>query len=216
MSEIVKPTPEQIATILADHEKWLRGQTDGVRANLYGANLKGANLKGANLKGADLTSADLTSANLTSANLYGANLKGADLYSANLTSANLKGANLKGANLYGANLYGAKNAELALAITEILSREGEVYGWKKCRDGVLVKLRVPPEAKRSNATGRKCRAEFAQVLEVVGAEVGLSKYDGKTAYRVGETVKPDHWNPDRLVECTGGIHFFLTREEAEV
>ena len=34
-------------------------------------------------------------------------------------------------------------------------------------------------------------------------------------YRVGETVRPDAWGGDRWVECAGGIHFFLTRYEAE-
>ncbi len=68
------------------------------------------------------------------ANLYGANLGGADLGGAKLGGADLGGADLGGADLYGANLYGAnlssaKNAELALARTEILPREGEVIGW---------------------------------------------------------------------------------------
>ena len=129
--------------------------------------------------------------------------------------ANLSGANLSGANLYGANLYGALNATLAQSQTEIQPREGEVIGWKKCRNGVLVKLRVPPDAERSNATGRKCRARCVEVLEVVGAETGVSIHDGETAYRKGETVSCDDWDPCRWNECSGGIHYFITRDEAE-
>ena len=124
-------------------------------------------------------------------------------------------ANLSGADLSRADLSWAKNCKLILARTEILPREGEVIGWKKCEDGVLVKLRVPPEAKRSNALGRKCRAEYVEVLEVVGSKVGVSIHDGKTEYKIGETVKCDAWNTDRLEECGGGIHFYITREEAE-
>jgi len=113
-----------------------------------------------------------------------------------------------------ANLYEAKNAELAIASTRILP-EGALIGWKKCRNGVIVKLRIPEAAKRSHAFGRKCRAEFAEVLEVIGADFGVANYDGKTEYRIGQTVKPREWNEDYAIECAGGIHFFITRIEAE-
>jgi hypothetical protein len=156
----------------------------------------------------------LTGANLTGANLTGANLTGANLTGANLTGANLSGANLTGANLTGANLYRAKNSEQALAQT-IIVPDGALAVWKKCQRGILVHLLIPVEAKRSNAHGRKCRAEYVKVLEVIGADVGVSSHDGKTEYRQGETVRCDKWNPDRWTECGGGIHFFLTRIEAE-
>src|SRR6185312_2400460 len=134
---------------------------------------------------------------------------------ANLCGANLCGANLYGADLYGADLYGAKEIpELAVAQTVLLP-EGNLVGWKKCRDGVIVKLLIPQHAKRSNASGRKCRASEVKVLRVYGAEVGISQHDGNTIYRKGETVKPDVWNEDRWTECGGGIHFFITRIEAE-
>ena len=113
-----------------------------------------------------------------------------------------------------ANLHDAKNSELAQAQTVLLP-EGNLVGWKKCKNNVIVKLLIPQKAKRSNATGRKCRAEYAQVLRVYGAAEGLSDYDGKTAYRKGETITCDSWNPDRFVECGGGIHFYITRIEAE-
>jgi hypothetical protein len=91
----------------------------------------------------------------------------------------------------------------------------EVIGWKKCCSKVIVKLRVPPEAMRSNALGRKCRAEFVEVLEVHGAETGISMHDGVTSYTAGGVVKAHGWEKRRLEECAPGIHFFLTREEAE-
>ncbi len=195
---------KQLVAVLEQHKKWLAG-TGGQRANLSGANLSGADLYGANL-----SEANLSGANLSGADLYGANLSGA-----NLSRANLSRADLSGANLYEANLSGAKNCDLILARTEIIPREGEVIGWKKCEDGVLVKLRVPPKARRSNALGRKCRAEYVEVLEVVGSKVGVSLHNGETKYKTGETVKCHEWNTDRLVNCGGGIHFYLTREEAE-
>ena len=64
-------TQYQIAAVLADHRRWLRGE-GGKRARLTGANLTGARLTGAVLRGAVLRGADLTGARLTGAVLRGA------------------------------------------------------------------------------------------------------------------------------------------------
>ena len=184
-------------------------------ANLSDANLRGANLRDANLRGANLSGANLRDANLSDAYLSGAYLSGANLRDANLRDANLRGANLRDANLRDANLRGAKDAELAIAKTRILPDAGDVIGWKKCRDGVIVKLRIPEDAPRSHAFGRKCRAKFADVLEVIGAEVGVSSHDSKFTYRAGERVAAPNWCEDWTQECAGGVHFWITRLEAE-
>jgi hypothetical protein len=198
-------------------------------ANLYGANLRGANLGGANLYGANLISANLYGANLISANLRGANIYGADLRSANLRSADLGGADLRsanlisadlgGANLYGANLRGAniasaKNAELAIARTRILP-EGDIIGWKKCKNDVIAKLLIPAAAKRSHAFGRKCRAEYVDCIEIFGADKGVSLHDDKTEYVAGQRVTPDAFDDNWQEGCASGIHFYLSRIEAE-
>jgi len=197
------------------------------RADLGGAALGSANLRGAALGGAALGSADLGSANLGGANLRGAALGGADLGGADLGGANLRGADLRGADLGGTNLGGADlggdalrgalNAELALAQTAILPTDGPLFGWKKCRENVLVKLFIPSKAKRSHAAGRKCRAEYAKVLAVIGSpdNKGISIYSEKVVYEVGKWVHCDKWNDDRWQECGGGIHFFITKIEAE-
>ncbi len=143
---------------------------------------------------------------------------------ADLRDANLRDADLHDADLYGANLRGAKNSELVAAKTLIVP-EGSIIGWKKCRDGKIVKLLIPETAKRHNATGRKCRAEFAEVLKIYPAgkkralaktEVAYSQHDYSFVYKVGETVKPTtEFDENRWDECSSGIHFFITREEAE-
>ena len=185
-------------------------------ANLRPADLSSADLSAANLSYADLRSADLRSANLSyadlrSANLSAANLSSADLRSANLSSANLNSADLSSADLRSANLSAARNAELIFARTSI-TPEGDLIGWKKLASGTLCKLRIPSEAKRSNATGRKCRAEYAVVLE----GEGVSKYDDRFVYKIGETVHPrEPFDENRWDECASGIHFFLTKIEAE-
>jgi hypothetical protein len=161
------------------------------RANLYGANLSGADLSGADLSGADLSRA---------------NLSGADLYGADLSRANLSGADLSGAKI--------DYNSAAFQQTRILP-EGSIIGWKKCNNNVIVKLRIPEAAKRSQSFGRKCRAEFADVLEIIGAETAISQHDGKTIYEVGKRMIPDSFDENWQEECSSGIHFFITRAEAE-
>ena len=184
------------------------------RANLWGADLSGADLSEAYLSGAYLSRANLWGADLSGANLSGADLSGADLSEAYLSGAYLSRANLSGADLSRANLWGAKDADFVIASTRILP-DGDLIGWKKCRDGIIVKILIPTDAKRSNAFGRECRAEFVRVLEIIGAEEAVSQREGKVIYRVGEIVCCDKWDEDFQKDRSGGIHFFITRFEAE-
>ena len=149
-------------------------------------------------------------ADLRSADLRSADLRSADLSSANLSSANLRSADLSSANLSSANLRSAKDAELPIARTRILP-EGQLIGWKKLKDGSIAKLSIPAEARRSHSFGRKCRAEFVDVLE----GEGVSAHDGITRYKPGKRVPCDKWEEDWTQECAGGIHFFITKIEAE-
>ena len=123
---------------------------------------------------------------------------------ANLSGANLSLANLSGANLPLANLSRAKNAETAFAMTVIVPA-GDIIGWKKCLDNAIVKLLIPAKAKRSNALGRKCRAEFVKVLQIFGTKekTVMSNKDGK--YTVGKITKSDKWDDCRWNECSNGI-----------
>ena len=200
-------------------------------ANLHGADLSGAGLCNADLHGTDLRRADLRGANLRNANLYGAfllnaDLSGADFRSANLLNAYLSGADLhnadlRGANLCDADLRGAKNVPY---IPMICPEEGDFIGWKKAegnKDKVIVKLRIPSDAKRSSATTRKCRCSKAEVIAIYnldGTEAGEttchSDYDNSFIYEVGKTVEVTNFSEDRWDECATGIHFFVNRQEA--
>ena len=142
-------------------------------------------------------------------------LSGAYLSRANLSGADLSGVYLSRADLSRANLSGVKGIEKQPPQT-VITPQGSIIGWKKCNGGVIVKLVIPEGARRSNAGGRKCRAEYATVLEVIGGTVGVTTEHGpRTEYRVLETVRPDKWDDDWRNECSNGLHFFLTREEAE-
>ncbi len=156
---------------------------------------------------------------LRGAYLGGADLRDADLRDADLRDADLRGADLRGAYLGGANLGGAKEIPpIAIAQSRILP-EGDLIGYKQCLDGIIVKLLIPKEARRSSAFGRKCRAEFAQVLEIHGATEAISQWETSTKffYRVGETVRPSKpFDENWMEECSTGIHFYITRLEAEL
>ena len=108
---------------------------------------------------------------------------------------------------------------------------GEFIGYKKCvyrnkkkdRYGYcVVKLLIPEDAKRSSAFGRKCRCSKAKVLGIFSLEgdelsqirKGNSTRNLKVIYEIGKTVYPDSFDDNRYDECSNGIHFFMTFEEA--
>lgn len=171
------------------------------------------------LRDADLSGFDLSHADLTNADLTNADLSGADL-----SRACLLAANLRGADLTKANMMGAEGADLIMAQTRILPDGGDIIGWKKAwtvdDQPIIVKLLIPSDAQRSNGMGRRCRASEAKVLDLQDlaghsiATVAYSAHDPEFAYRLGETVESDDFDPDRWAECTDGIHFFITRIEA--
>ena len=190
-------------------------------ANLEGANLRYADLEGADLRGADLRYADLGGADLRYADLRGADLRYADLRGAGLESAGLGDADLRDADLRYANLESADLEGANLPHFQICPEEGSFIAFKALKGGKIAKLEIPVEAQRtSSLIGRKCRAEYAFVIAITdknGTEYkeGLSKHDFNFVYKVGEVVKPDSYDPDIRVECSNGIHFFMTRKEAE-
>ena len=196
-------------------------------ADLSGADLSRANLSGADLSGANLSGAYLSRANLSRAYLSGADLSGANLSWADLSRADLSGADLSGADLSRANLSGAdyiekaKNLFYPLACPEI----GAFIGWKKARimhnrSECIVKLEIAKDAMRSSATGRKCRCSKATVLEVQDLEgnvleqAAVSDRDSDFQYILGTVVSVPDFDENRWSECSTGIHFYITREEA--
>ena len=206
-------THEDLNKILKEHLNWLN-DVDGRRANLSDADLIGANLRGANLRGANLSYANLSDANLIGANLRGANLSYANLSDANLSYANLRGANLSDADLSGV-IYSEHTSFYALQCPE----KGAFIGYKKAR-GHVVEILISEDALRSSAASRKCRCSKAKVLSISNPENTkfldnvTSDYDQSFVYKVGEIVEVKNFDTNRWNECSTGIHFFLTRQEA--
>jgi len=221
------------------HDADLRG-VNLSKANLSEANLHGAILSEANLHDADLHSATLcvallpyavlSEANLSNADLrwaylYDADLRRAILHStdlydadlcwADLSEADLNNANLNRAHLSNADLSGIKINHLTIGIHE--APEGALIGWGK-KSGHIVKMLIPANAPRSCATTRKHRAAWVGVLEIDDGEMLRLEHQavyGSVIYEVGEITYSSSWDPDRWTEYGCGIHFFLTRSEAE-
>ena len=227
---------DELADILKKHKMWLNGEVGGIRADLYGtdlygtdlyaadlrwadlrwANLCGADLRGANLRGANLSLANLSGANLSGADLYEADLSGANLSWANLSGANLSGANLSGADLYEADLSGAKNLNFPIACPE----KGMFTAFKKAGK-YIIELEIPSDALRSSSTTRKCRCSKAKVVSITNLDGTPSDiksvascHNSGFIYNLGEIVEVPNFDTNRWNECSPGIHFFITRQEA--
>jgi hypothetical protein len=186
-------------------------------ADLRRANLGGADLHSATLGGADLSDADLSGANLRCADLSGVDLRNADLSGVDLHSADLRRANLNGVDLRGVDLSGAKN----IPYIPTYLPEGEFIAWKKLPNGLIVKLKILEDSKRSRATGDKCRCDKCLVLEFQNKDGSKSKETTYTShkyavcvYTVGKIVEADEWDSNRWNECSHGIHFFIDRQSA--
>ena len=85
-----------------------------------------------------------------------------------------------------------------------------------------MKLQIPEDAKRSSATGYKCRCDKAKVLgfydmdgnAVLSDTEVVSNYDRNFKYRIGEIVSVSDFEDDRFNECAPGIHFFADQQYA--
>jgi uncharacterized protein YjbI with pentapeptide repeats len=108
----VRHNGKRVSEILEAHERFVRGDDTGTRADFSGAELshvdfRRANLAYADFRGANLDAANLREARLSSADLGNAHMRKADLRKADLTEANLSGADLTDALVGGAELFRA-------------------------------------------------------------------------------------------------------------
>lgn len=181
-----KITREELEVFLRKHKLWLMNAPGGERA--------------------DLRSAYLSSANLS----------GADLNRADLSGAYLNRANLSGADLSGAYLSGAKNINYPIACPE----KGAFIGFKKAHK-TIVELLITEDSLRCSATSRKCRCSKAEVVSITNLngtpcefDSVASNRDSSFIYKVGGIVEVKNFDTNRWKECSTGIHFFITRQEA--
>ena len=212
---------KELKTILKKHRMWLNGEDGGERAVLREADMRWADMSGADMRWADMRGADMRGADMSEADMRGADMRGADMRWADMSVADMSGADMSGADMSGADMSGVVGIESVKNLFYPLScpEKGEYTAFKKA-NGNIVELRIPLDAKRSSATGRKCRASKAVVVSITtldgnpaGNEV-CSDFDSSFVYRVGETVEVQNFDENRWNECAPGIHHYITREEA--
>jgi hypothetical protein len=111
------------------------------------------------------------------------------------------------------------------------SWDDEFDGLKRFYNHVnlVAKLKIPEDAGRtSSLDSRKCRASQAEVLGFYHPEtrqlvesaikakplLRQSPTDDQYFYKVGEMSIPDRYEDSMFLECTNGIHFFMSFIEA--
>ena len=87
----------------------------------------------------------------------------------------------------------------------------------------ILKLIVPGDARRSSGFEKKCRCSKAMPIELYDLEGNVVKPEGELCsyynpidftYTLGEMAYPDWFDEDRYLECSNGLHFFMSFDEA--
>jgi hypothetical protein len=136
------------------------------------------------------------------------------------------GSSFPGCSFDNVKFYNNDNFPQSLDEQLTIVPEGDLIVYKKASTinnyNALITLLIPKNAKRCSATGRKCRAEYAKVLKIESMrskrqiKLAYSEHSPNFEYRVGKIVRPHYsFEENRWIECTSGIHFYLTRGEAE-
>ena len=189
--------------------------------NFSHSNFINANLSNVNFYSSQLINVLLDDCNLQNANLKNANLERASLRRANLTKVDISGARLYAAVLENAILdniiFDDKTENFRIHCPE----QGAFVAYKKGLDNLIIKLLIPSDAKRVSSTMNCCRCDKAKVLEIKNFE-GTKFFDEAWStvaenfcYKLGEWVYAENFNEDRWYDSTGGIHFWMTEDEAK-
>ena len=194
--------------------------------NLSDMDFSHSNFIGVNLSNVNFCSSQLVNVLLDDCDLQNSNLKNANLERASLRRANLTGVDISGARLYAAVL---ENAILDDIIFDDNTKnfrihcpeKGAFIAYKKGLNNLIVKLLIPSDARRVSSTMNCCRCDKAKVLEIKNFE-GTKFFDEAWStvaenfcYKLGEWVYAENFNEDRWYDSTGGIHFWMTEEEAK-
>ena len=123
--------------------------------------------------------------------------------------ADLQVANLSHADLNGADLSGTYLDEKEQCRKGVILKK-PMMGYKKLADGSICVLSIPKGAIVFSINGSKCRTNKAKVLE--GG--GVSYYDNEFTYEKGKSYEIEGFDLAYNEECSTGIHFFMSFEEA--
>lgn len=170
----------------------------------------------------DIFSGVFARCSLISSSFYNNNLSFTKFFECSINHCVFIGSDMSSSKFQWCNIVNisVKNVKNFPYIPMTCPENGSFTAWKRA-GGFIVKLQIPEDARRSSATGRKCRCDKAIVVaidNIDGSPTELkevtSDYDENFVYRVGETVTEPDFCDNRFYECASGIHFFMTRQEA--
>lgn len=158
--------------------------------------------------------------------MKGANFKNAKMVTASFRYCDMRECNIEGADLFGAvlefaNLEGIVSSEETKWFRLRCPEKGAFLGYKKCVNDRMVQLLIPADAKRTSATLPSCRCNKAKVLTIKSFDFqenfdeAWSLVDENFIYKKGEWVEVKNFNENRWQDSTTGIHFWMSRAEAE-
>ena len=178
-------------------------------------NIQGSNFFDTNLHLVDFSYSEIESSSFYRALLIGANFKHSRIdYTTTFSEASVE----------------EQSDEYTMAPVSIACpEEGSFIGFKVGLkynnddgfvDNVLIKLEIPADAKRSSCTSKKCRCDKVKVLDIIDIssnehlKEAVSLYDRTFKYRTDETIQISDFDDNRWHECSYGIHFFLSKDDA--
>ena len=193
--------------------------------DLHNINFNKSDFRCVNLDGANMAYIKADNAFFGGSSLCRTNLKGAFLHSADFRYCNLSEADLRGADIFAAALHEADLTNIRVDDNTkfyhlYCPKKGAFIGWKVCYGRKIVELLVPEDAARISGTTNEVKCDKAKVLSIKSIDYkenyseAHSYVDENFKYRVGEMVYAENFNPHRFAESGGGIHIWLTREEA--
>jgi len=197
--------------------------------DMSGWDLRNIDFTGSDFENVDLTGADFDRSILHKVWFKDCSMRSVHLTNADVTEATLRYIDLSGSDFSGSNFH---SALLEYAVLDgVVDDEntkfyrlrcpetGPFIAWKCCTELRVVQLLVPADARRVSATAETCRCDKAKVLsiksidETISYDWAQSTVDQDFYYEKGKWVYPSSFQPDRWMDSSPGIHFFMNRQE---
>jgi hypothetical protein len=143
-----------------------------------------------------------------------------DEYNVTFKNCNMVGCEAINSNIVFPQHIPSEGSFIAWKKASMREFNGDHYGDHYKHTDIIVKLRIPDDAERCSAN-HKCRANKVEVIqyetldgEKLPDDIEVhSFYDATFWYHIGMIEIPDYIYYPQL-ECGGGIHFFLNRNDA--
>lgn len=163
-----------------------------------------------------ITGCDTNRSSIFNANFFEASVKWSDFFLSVFRNCNFANSLWRNSSLFAADFI---DCRLSPELTNLLTTapKGRFTGWKKLRNDYTAKLLIKGDVVGS--TTRKYRTNAARVIAIYNGDkkvdYGYSLYDSKFMYKVGAEITTDMFDQNPTTACGHGIHFFMTRIDAE-